>query len=63
MTDFSPLEPIMERWPEVFGEELGGFGFEIFPHNVPMLERCLKAKSRAELDRYLRDQYPEDVTL
>ena len=53
----------MERWPQVFGEELAGVGFGIYPDNVPMLERCLEAKSRAELDRYLHDQYPADVVL
>ena len=64
MTDFSPLEPIMERWPQVFGEDLAGVGFGIYPHNVPMLERCLEAKSRAELDRYLHDRYSDvDVVL
>ena len=54
MTDFAPLVPIEERWPQVFGESLGGVGFEIFPDDVPMLERCLEAKSTAELDQALR---------
>ena len=63
MIDFSLLEPVLERWPQVFGEELAGVGFGIYPDNVPMLERCLEAKSRAELDRYLHDQYPADVVL
>ena len=31
MTEFSLLAPIMERWPQVFGEGLAGVGFEIFP--------------------------------
>ena len=53
----------MERWPQVFGETLGGVGFGIYPDDVPMLERCLEAKSTAELDRYLHDQYPADVVL
>ena len=61
--DFTELRPIMERWPEVFGEELGGVGFGIYPANVPMLERCLEAKSTDELDRYWHDNYPDDVTL
>ena len=53
----------MERWPQVFGEDLAGVSFGIYPDNVPMLERCLEAKSTAELDRYLHDQYPTDVVL
>ena len=63
MIDFSLLDPIMERWPQVFGEDLAGVGFGIYPDNVPMLERCLEAKSTAELDRHLHDKYPADVVL
>ena len=60
MTIFSPadfllLDAAAERWPQVFGEDLAGIGFEIFPDDVPMLERCLEAKSTAELDRYLKE--------
>ena len=53
MTDYSTLRPIEKRWPEVFGEEFPGVGFGIYPDDVPMLERCLEAKSTAELDRHL----------
>ena len=53
----------MERWPQVFGEDLAGVGFGIYPDNVPMLERCLEAKSTDELDRHWRDNYPDSVTL
>ena len=56
MTDFSALRPVEARWIETFGEPLAGIGFEIFADDVPMLERCLEAKSTAEYDRFLASQ-------
>ena len=42
----------------MFGEPLGGVGFGLYPHNVPMLKRCLEAKSTDELDRHWREKLP-----
>ena len=47
------LLTIYEAWPGVFGEELRGIGFELFDANVPMLQRCLDARDRTELDEFL----------
>ena len=63
MTDFSALRSVADRWPQVFGEKFPGIGFEIVPDDVPMLERCLKAKSTAELDRHLKSIHSKDVIL
>ena len=60
MTNYSLLAPIRERWVEVFGEPLEGIGFGLYPKDAPMLERCLAARSTAELDRYLERLNADD---
>ena len=60
MTDFSTLLPLLDRWPDVFGEPLRGVGFELFPDDMPMLQRCLDANSTAELDAHLADLNSDD---
>ncbi|MXW87561.1 MAG: hypothetical protein F4Z55_17360 [Boseongicola sp. SB0667_bin_21] len=49
MEDVERLRP---RWRETFNEEMP-FGFEITLEDVPMLQECLRTKSREPLERHL----------
>ena len=47
------LEALRPGWLETFGEDLP-FGFEIQLAQVPMLRQCLREKSQAPLDAFIR---------
>ena len=47
------LMPLVEQWEQVFGDELA-VGFVITEDEIPIIERCLAARDRTELDEYVK---------
>ena len=49
MVDLVRLAP---RWEKVFGDTMP-MGFEVGPEQVPIIERCIREKSREPLAEYV----------
>ena len=49
------LFDLQEEWQRVFGEGMP-WGFEIGEQDIPLLQRCVKNRSRVELERLVRER-------
>ena len=54
MADYTmdDLEALAPEWRRVFGEPMP-MGFEVTPSLVPLMRRCIRARSQQELDDYV----------
>ena len=52
---FLDLFALEDEWEATFGESLS-YGFNIGPNDVPLLQRCLAAKSKQELKDHIDKQ-------
>ena len=52
---WTDLFDLQGPWEDTFGEPLS-MGFMIYPSQVPLLRRCIKAKSQDQLDKYIADK-------